>query len=117
MALEDITEDVQEETKKEKTEDLSDELGLEDKEELEKFNENITRLHEMIESIDRQLEELEKDMRVNRGAIVAVMEEIGNPEDSTVKSVSKDTPTFGGEEITKVQQDKDDDENPWLSGD
>lgn len=101
MALEDITKDAEEETKEEKVDEVSDELGVEDKEDLENLNDRIKRVHQMLDSIDKNLQELEADMQINRGAIASIMNEIGNPEDAKVKSISE------------IEEDEED--NPWLT--
>lgn len=103
MALEDITKDVEEETKAEEVEEVSEELGIEDKEDLENLSNRITRLYQMVESIDNSLDELEKDMKINRGAIVAIMQEVGDPQDAEVKRISEQ------------EEEKEQSDNPWLS--
>lgn len=126
MALEDIANDVEEETKEEEVEELSNELGIEDKEDLEHLSDRITRLFNTVESIDRKLEELEgleKEIRVNRGAIAAILSFMDNPEDDIAELASEKDVSISDEEDKeetvdfKVGEEEEEETNPWMTGD
>lgn len=101
MALEDITSDVEEETKEEESEELKDELGIEDRETLKEVDGRLDDIMELAINLDRRVQDLEDDLQINRGAILALLREIGNPEDAEV------------EQLAEEEESK----NPWLAGD
>lgn len=128
MGLGDITDDVKEETKEEEVENIADELGIEDKEDLEHLSDRITRLFNTIQSMDKRIEELEKqelqdEIRVNRGAIAAVLSFMDNPEDDIAELASeKDVSVEDEEESSdsvdfKPKSEQKEETNPWMRGD
>lgn len=128
MGLGDITDDVKEETKEEEVENIADELGIEDKEDLEHLSDRITRLFNTIQSMDKRIEELEKqklkdEIRVNRGAIAAILSFMDNPEDDIVEEAAKKDVSIEDEEESsdsvdfKPKSEQKEETNPWMRGD
>lgn len=108
MALEDVTSDAEEDAKEELTEDIKTELGIEDKETLEKVDDRLrdatqfaVDLDKRIQDLEDRLNKIEDGIQINRGAILALFREIGNPENAEIEKVAK-------EEESK---------NPWMTGD
>lgn len=74
MALDDLSESVEEETKKERTEDVAEKLGLEDREELEKMDDRLSDMFNLYLSIDKRLEETEGDLKSIKSEIQQLRE-------------------------------------------
>lgn len=123
MGLKDITDEVEEETKEEEVEDVSDKLGIDDKEDLENLDDRIIRLYNLIESMDKRIEQIEKDIRINRGAIAAILQYMDNPEDDIVEEAAEKDVSIEDEEESsdsvdfKPKNEQEEETNPWMRGD
>lgn len=60
MGLDDLVDDKQEEHENEEVNSMADDLGIEDKEQLESFNQTLVHLRRLIILHDSKLEELEQ---------------------------------------------------------
>lgn len=63
MGLDDLVDDHEESAEEDKAEELADELGIEDKEELERLDGRISRVYEHMILLDAQVERLSNDMK------------------------------------------------------
>lgn len=76
MGLDDLVENEKDEEDKEKAETLSDELGIESKEELEELDDRISRLYESHINNDKRIESLEDDVALLMSALSKTMKEV-----------------------------------------
>lgn len=69
MGLDDLVDDTKESKEKEEVNTLSEELGVDDLEDLEKVDGRLQDLFQIMISQDRRIEELEDDIRVLKSLV------------------------------------------------
>jgi len=76
MGLGDIAEDKKEEAQKEVTEDIADELGIEDKDDLEKMDGRLGRILSIVVSLDKKVESLEEKLEMVKNTQDEILQEV-----------------------------------------
>lgn len=64
MGLGDITDEAEKETKNEQVDSLADELGIEDKDDLEEMDGRLDRILSIVLSLDKKVEDIEDEIEV-----------------------------------------------------
>ena len=64
MGLGDITDEAEKETKNEQVDSLADELGVEDKDDLEEMDGRLDRILSIVLSLDKKVEDIEDEIEV-----------------------------------------------------
>lgn len=82
MGLGDIAQDKKKESKKEATSEIADELGIEDKDELEKMDGRLGRILSIVVSLDKKVEVLEDKIELVKEKQDEILEEVKD-DDST----------------------------------
>jgi uncharacterized coiled-coil protein SlyX len=82
MGLDDMGESARQSKDEEETEQLKEELGVEDKDDLERLEKRTQTQSKIEMALDSRVEELEKEVKVLRKALAAVIEELDDS-DST----------------------------------
>lgn len=75
MGIDDLLDDVEEEQEKDEVEELTEELGIDDKEELEAQAERLSQAYSMLIEMDKRLREMEQEMVLMRHALIAVLDD------------------------------------------
>lgn len=76
MALDDVIDGAKDDTKSSKAQELAEELGVEDKEDLEELNERVETLSNIIISLDKEVEKLSEQVTMLRSVVLSS----GDPE-------------------------------------
>jgi len=71
MALDDMVDGAKDETKSNKAQELAEELGVEDKEDLEELNEQVKTLSEIIINLDKKVENLNEQVAILRSVVLS----------------------------------------------
>lgn len=76
MGLNDLGENEKERVQEEQSEELATELGVEDKEDLERLDDRLNTLLELTNSNGKRLEEVENDMRTYKRMVTQLMDRV-----------------------------------------
>lgn len=99
MGLDDIVGDKEEEKEEESVEEMKEELGVEDEGDLEELNDRMRRMVETVSKLDKNIERLENELTVTRGALAKVLQDMNKMyEDSSVESPQQTVEGSTGEE-------------------
>jgi len=74
MGLDDIIDSGKEDAKESKVNELAEELGVEDKEDLEKLNNQMKTLSEIVISLDKEVEELREEVSALRSGVIQALD-------------------------------------------
>lgn len=88
--LDDLVDDVDEEKEKEEVEGLMDELGIEDKEELEELETKLDRVQTGLIHYDKQMERLERRISVLEGAVANLIKELSDVSNTDIREQDGD---------------------------
>lgn len=99
MGLDDLVDDVGEDKEKEELEELMDELGIEDKDDLEQLDGRLDRMFGIVLTLENDIENLKSEVNVLRSALSRTIKEFADesdqlneePDDET-KSSSEGSP-------------------------
>jgi len=92
-----------ESAEEEQVEDITDELGIDDKEELEELDDRLDRAYELILQYDNRIEQLEEEVKTLRATIVKLITEEHEQHDSD----STDRPDSDEELLSKEENNPD----------
>lgn len=119
MGLDDLVDDVDEEKTEEQAEGILNELGIEDTEELRKFEQRFDNLNHALAYYDKKLEELQARIeRVekiieNETVVEAVKNDLEAETDDTKEETTpkeEDDDSFGWE-VEEIETDEEDDDS------
>lgn len=76
MGLDSLIDDEEEQQDKEQADETADELGIEDKEELEELDDRLGNTYEIITDLHERVENLEEENSLLRGAVAKLVDEV-----------------------------------------
>lgn len=76
MGLDDLTDEVEGEVAESEVEELTDKLGIEDKQELEELDDRLSTMFSMYSSLASTVDEIEKEVKIHKKVLGTVLEEL-----------------------------------------